>query len=90
MENTIELYRNNSQMTNDAIDRLVVETHTYRQQLNYRSFLFSGCGSESGTTTITINLAIALSMAGWKTILVDCDFRKGAKYKKLADVTDIG
>lgn len=90
MARTIELYRNEDLLLNDAIDRLVVDTHTYRQQLGYKSFLFSGCGTESGTTTITIDLAIALSMAGWKTILVDCDFRKGGRYKKIAENTDIG
>lgn len=89
MRGSIELYRNNDQTMNDAIDRLVVETHMYRQQLGYRTFLFSGCGSGSGTTTITINLAIALSMAGWKTVLVDCDFRK-IQYKKIEEVTDMG
>ena len=39
---------------------------------------------------LTIDLAIALSMAGWKTLLVDCDFRKSGVYKKSADTSKIG
>lgn len=90
MGDTIKLYCNDSQIMNDAIDRIIVEIHSYKKQFGNKSILLSGCGSKSGTTTIAINLAIALSMSGWKTLLVDCDLRKEKKYKRLNEDIKIG
>ena len=39
---------------------------------------------------VSINLAIALSMAGWKTLLVDCDLRKGNTYKRMGEAGEEG
>lgn len=89
MENTINFYRSDSQLMNDAIDRIVVEVHGKKHigGKERKAILLTGCSPESGTTTLAINLAIALSAADWKTLLVDCDLRKGMKYKRLnADV----
>lgn len=85
MENTINFYRSDSQLMNDAIDRIVVEVHgmKHKGKRERKSILLTGCSPESGTTTLAINLSIALSTANWKTLLVDCDLRKGMKYKRL-------
>lgn len=45
--------------------------------------MFSGCEPGVGTTTISISLAISMANTGWKTILIDGDLRKMAKYKRL-------
>ena len=85
MDNTIKFYRSDSQLMNDAIDRIVVEVHSRKNasEQERKSILLTGCSPESGTTTLAINLAISLSAADWKTLLVDCDLRKGMKYKRL-------
>ncbi len=85
MENKIKFYRSESQLMNDAIDRIVVEFHRRKRERGDKTFLLTGCSSEVGTTSISINLAIALSIAGWKTVLVDCDMRKNDKFKRLND-----
>ncbi|GHU80956.1 hypothetical protein FACS1894191_7280 [Clostridia bacterium] len=78
----IPFYRSDSQLMNDAIDRLVVKVHNHKQERNQKTVLLTGCGSANGTTTVSINLAIALSIAGWNTLLVDLDFRKGNAFKQ--------
>lgn len=88
MGTTIDFYSINSQVMNDSIDRIIVELHVFRKKNGPQSLLLTGCGSGCGTTAISINLAIALSMSGWKTLLIDCDLRKGLGYKRLSeDVT---
>lgn len=75
---------------NDAIDRIVVEFHRRKKELGDNSFLITGCSSEVGTTSISINLSIAMANAGWKTVLVDCDMRKNDKYKRLNEEKELG
>lgn len=82
MGQIIDFYGNDNQIMNDAIDRIVVKIHGEKKKKGAKSFLLTGCGTGVGTTTLSINLAIALSLAGWKTLLVDCDLRKGSVYKR--------
>ena len=77
MNQQIEFNHTDNQLLNDSIDRIVVELHNYKKRMGDKTILMSGCGTQSGTTTISIQLAIALSLSGWKTLLVDCDLRKG-------------
>ena len=83
MNNVINLYRCKDEIVNDAYDRAVVNIYLQKEKKGYKSFLL--CGSEAGvgTTSTSVELAISLSVAGWKTILVDGDLRKGSKYKRL-------
>ncbi|MDO5292474.1 MAG: CpsD/CapB family tyrosine-protein kinase [bacterium] len=90
MRKPIELYRCDNQLMNDAIDRIIVEIHSHKKQEGKKSLLLSGCSSASGTTMIAIDIAIALAMAGWKTLFVDCDFRKGTEYKRLNNIVESG
>lgn len=91
MENsTIGFYRSDSQLMNDAIDRIVVQVHNNKKKLDKKMILLTGCGPTNGVTTLAINLAIALSLSGWKTLLVDSDLRKGSKYKRLGKETKRG
>lgn len=86
----IELYGNDNQIMCDAIDSILVKIHAYKKRTNAKSILLTGCGAQAGTTTISINLAIALAMAGWKTLLVDCDLRKGGRYKRVGEMQECG
>lgn len=90
MSATIDFYCSESQVMNDAIDRIIIELHVNKKKSGSKSVLMSGCGTKSGTTTLAINLAIALSISGFKTLLVDCDLRKGTRFKRLNINTDMG
>ena len=83
MAKNIEFYRSDSQFINDAIDRLLMEVCFYKKEFNKKTVLLTGCGSSNGTTMIAINLAIVLSIAGCRTLLVDADLKKRNKYKRL-------
>lgn len=90
MRNFKNIYQNHNEVLNDAFDRLVAQIHIKKQKNNLKTFVV--CGSEPGvgTTTIAINLAIAMAEAGWKTLLVDADFRKLGKDKHLTDTDENG
>ena len=85
-----ELYRQTNRIVNDAFDRLAVEIHLKKQQNGFKTFLLCGCEPGAGTTTISIDLAISMAEAGWKTLMVDCDLRKDAGYKRLNSKTEDG
>ena len=82
-KNTIELYPIENSILNDAIDRIVVKLHGEKKKDGSSLFLITGTSVNCGTTTIAINIALALAEAGWKTAFVDCDFRKGQIYKRI-------
>lgn len=90
MEERIDFYRSDSQLMNDAVDRIVVEFYRRKRENGDKTFLLTGCSSEVGTTNICISLAIALSVAGWKTMLVDCDMRKDNRFKRLNENKHLG
>lgn len=86
----IELYRCKDQIINDAYDRAVVNIFLQKEKNGNRSFLLCGTDAGVGTTSISVELAISLSVAGWKTILLDGDLRKGNLYKRLNEAARIG
>lgn len=83
MSKEIAFYKNDNQAMNDSIDRIIVEIYSRKKENGYKTIAFTGCGSRNGTSTVAINVAIALADTGWKTVLVDCDMRKGSDYKRL-------
>lgn len=83
MDKVIEIYKNDNHILNDAIDRIIVEVYSRRKKDGIKTIALTGCGSGNGTTTSAINISLALAIAGWKTILIDCDIRKGSLYKRL-------
>ena len=88
---SIELYVNNSQVMNDAIDRVVVEIHNKKRTgENAHKILLTGCGPQCGSTSTCIGLGISFAEAKWKTLIVDCDLRKLRDYKKLNEQTGNG
>lgn len=88
--NKIELYERKDMMLHDAFERIIVEIHLKKQNFGYKTFVFTGCNANAGTTTVSINLAIAMAKAGWKTILLDCDMRKIREYKRLNENSELG
>ena len=87
----IDLYSNTSQVMNDAIDRIVVEIHNKRKnEEGAQKILLTGCGPQCGSTSVCIGLGISFAEAKWKTLIIDCDIRKTANYKKLNENTGKG
>lgn len=84
LDKPITLYQSRSRIMNDAIDRIVIKLYRFKEEFKKSTILLTGCSPGSGTTTIAINLAIALADAGWNTLLADADMRKGIKYKRLS------
>lgn len=77
------LYQNNNPFLNDAFDRVVAQIHIKKQKENLSSFVLCGTEPGVGTTSIAINLAISMANSGWKTVLIDGDFRKIEVDKRL-------
>lgn len=90
MQSKVEVYQNESQIVRDAIDKVIVQVYRKKREQGHHSFLLTGCNAGCGTTHTAINMAVALANAGWKTVLVDCDIRKGMKYKHLSDDISFG
>lgn len=83
MQPKVNIYQSESQIVRDAIDKVIVQVYQRKREKEHVSFLLTGCNAGCGTTHTAINMAIALANAGWKTVLVDCDIRKGMTYKRL-------
>lgn len=87
---SLEFYRMDNQKMNDAVERIVVKVHTMKKKFDKKIILLTGCGPSTGVTSLSINLAMELSMARWKTLLIDCDLRKSVKYRRIAQKVSIG
>lgn len=83
MQPKVNIYQSDSQIVRDAIDKVIVQVYQRKREKKHISFLVTGCSAGCGTTSTAINMAVALANAGWKTVLVDCDIRKGMTYKRL-------
>ena len=86
---TVQLYENRSQTVSAAIDKIAVDLIN-KSNNQSQVLLFTGCSPLAGTTTTCIGISIAVAAGKRKTILVDCDVRKSARYKKLNDNVDSG
>lgn len=85
------LYENSEQLIRSAIDNIVVEILRKREvRENAQTILLTGCSALAGTTSVSINLAIAVANTKRRTLLIDCDMRKTVKYKKLNEQVTLG
>ena len=85
----VELYENKSQTVRAAIDKIAVDLIN-KSNNQSQVLLFTGCSPVAGTTSTCIGIGIAVAAGKRRTILVDCDVRKSAKYKKLNDNVNSG
>lgn len=90
MKSSVDLYKNNDVILNDAFDRFVVDIHLLKRNEGYKTFALCGSESRVGTTTIAINFAMSTAASGWKTVLIDADISKGIKKKRLNDQVNYG
>ena len=86
----LEIYKNENYALTDAFDQAVVNIHIQKEKNGYKTFTVCGCESGDGSTTVAINLAVALAASGWKTVLIDGDMRKRSVYKRLNEDIKIG
>jgi len=86
----LDIYRSKNEIFTNAFNSIVAKVCLKHEQEKFKTFLLTGCEPKVGTTTIATELAIALSIAGWKTLLLDCDMRKMVKYKRLGDQVKAG
>lgn len=90
MPEKINIYQSDNQIVRDAIDSVIVQVYRRKREKKHISFLITGCSAGCGTTYTAIHMAVALADAGWKTVLVDCDIRKGMSYKRLNQGIEYG
>jgi capsular exopolysaccharide synthesis family protein len=90
MQTVINIYQSENKIIRDAVDKIVVQVYRKKREDNHQSFLITGCSGGCGTTNVAINMSVALANAGWKTVLVDCDIRKGMRYKRLNQEINVG
>lgn len=90
VNSAISLYRNKNSVVTDAFDRTIFNICLQKEKYGHKIFLLCGCEPRVGTTTISVELAISLSIAGWRVLLLDGDLRKEKEYKRLNDGTLVG
>ncbi len=81
----IEFYREENPVINDAFDRLIAKVPMLKAQTGSNLFTVTACEPDVGSTTISINIAVAMANSGWKTLLIDADIRKKPNQKRLYD-----
>lgn len=86
----IKLGYKNTPETEQIYNRIVSALFMLRERNGLNSFVFTGCESKVGNTTVCLNIAAELAKAGRKTLLVDCDFHKPAEEKRLYQYVDSG
>lgn len=83
MKKLDDLYRNSDPVLNDALDRISTKILQKKEQNGDQVIVFCGCEPRVGTTTLAINISLALASSGWRTVLVDGDIRKTGVHKRL-------
>lgn len=83
-------YRRGTLDFEQEYNRIVSAMFMLKERRNMNSFVFTGCESQVGNTTICLSIAAELAKTGRKTLLVDCDFLKPAEEKRLYQYVDAG
>lgn len=65
----------------DSFREMATKLSSLQRTKNLKSFVITSAAENEGKTTITVNLAIALSEMGKRVIIVDSDFKLPAIYK---------
>ncbi len=65
----------------DSFREMATKLSSLQRTKNYKSFVVTSAAENEGKTTVSVNLAIALSEMGKKVIIVDSDFKLPAIFK---------
>jgi len=90
VDNKVNIYQHHDNFVINSFDDIILRLTQRHRNDSIKSFLFCGTEPGVGTTTITYNLAVALAMGKNKTLLIDSDMRKLAKYKRLGETPLFG
>ena len=86
-EQVLGFYIEKNQLISEAVSNLAAKVHAYKSKYGKKSIILTGCSASNGTTMIAINLAVALSRSGYRTLLVDADMRTRIKHKsRMAEI----
>lgn len=87
----LNLYVNEDQLINAAIDEVVVGVFNKWESGNGgQTVMLTGCSPLAGVTSTSISLGIAIAASKRRTLVIDCDVRKAIKYKKLNEEASSG
>lgn len=90
-DKVLNLYVNQDQLVNAAIDEVVVELfNKWENNEGGQAVVLTGCSPLSGVTSTSISLGIAIATSKRRTLVIDCDVRKAIKYKKLNEEASSG
>lgn len=84
------VYDEENSAVQDAYSLLTANVHFNSEKGNVKTFALTSWTPRVGKTTVAINLAISLAKSGWKTLLVDADFRRPADFKRLNSEETLG
>jgi len=65
----------------ESIQMMATRIRGVLERRNAHILMVTSVSENEGKSTITANLALALSREGHKVVLIDCDFRKPSQYK---------
>lgn len=77
MKRVIELQSTGNTQVIEAVDRITAALVLQQNKYGDKSFTFCGCSAQSGATTLSIEVAVALALMGWRTLLINADLVKG-------------
>ena len=86
----LDIYPHKNQVVQDAYDILIANLHTENKQEMPKTICVAGACPKVGKTTVALNLAISMAMAGWKVVFVDADMRKSRTSKRIDEPTLLG
>lgn len=79
-----DMYINDNQVVQDAYDIVIANLHRSKEERLPKTICITGSAPRVGATSVALNLAISLAIAGWKVVFVDTDLRKPPESKRLS------
>lgn len=78
---TAEFYHEENKLVASAVAELAVKVVAYKKKHGTSVVLLTGCNAACGTSRTSVNLAIALSDCGFKTLLINADLQAESNLK---------
>ena len=79
-DQVVKFYAEKRDMVKEAVSNLALKVYGNKIKYGKKSIVLTGCTPSNGTTMIAINLAVALTEPGHKTLLIDADMRTRIKH----------